>query len=153
MTNNFKTFLGCFLIPILLALEYFTGHHGFYNLAAFIIVTLTLIMAIIACAFIWIINTENFDPGKASMPDPINKRLITFSRTISVLTTIYLIWAGHLFIGFIDLVNLLLGIFILKLIEEFRKAIDEYKKHESPLAKIKRDLDEFEARKRTSEHL
>lgn len=120
--KNLKTLLLVALVPALLAAKELTGVEGFYNIAAFIIVGMTLLQVLlVSVVFVAIAKA---DLSKATMPEEPKKLMLMFSRAVSILTTIYLVFTGHWLIGTIDLINLGLSFLLLFLLKELRTQID-----------------------------
>jgi len=119
--KHLKTLLMVLLVPTLFLLYEMTNNSGFFNVGAFIIVSTTILEVLMIAALVWAIT--NVNPSTTISSRESNKAVLMFSRTLSILTTTYLVWNGHWILGIVDLLNLVFSFILLFLINELRKEI------------------------------
>ena len=119
--KHLKTLAMVLLVPALFAMYEFTKIDGFFNVGAFIIVGMTLLQVFLSGVLF--LTIAKVDLAQVAVPTYPSKLKLMFSRIVSILTTIYLVWGGHWLLGIVDLINLLLSFLLLFLISELRKEI------------------------------
>ena len=117
--DQIKAMLIGYLVPIFLCAYYFTGVIGFYYLAASLIVVMTLAGSLVLAGLLFLINSKIDIVGKTGPRSPLpNMYMMGLARIVTISTIMYLVWSGHVIIGVIETLALIMSILTMHIVRK-----------------------------------